>query len=158
MILDQDSRGTGADLWHGFERQRSGKSKRLNTDAAHKTLCLIHTAMLAADRRRVNTNLTKRVWKAPPCERQCGGATWYRLATARREELRTEKITQSAICDFCYFFFADHLPVIWPAKSKSPLIWPSLTVPVIVIAPCGVSRLKLSLFPSHLPLLRVAVP
>src|SRR5205814_7060720 len=54
MILDQDSRGTGADVWHGFERQRSGKLKRLNADAAHKTLCLNHTAMLAADRRRVN--------------------------------------------------------------------------------------------------------
>src|SRR5215510_4881605 len=57
-----------------------------------------------------------------------------------------------------YFFLASHFPCIWPAKSNSPLSFPSFSVAVIAIAPFGVSRVKLSLLAAKVPLLNGAEP
>src|SRR4029434_6284943 len=58
-----------------------------------------------------------------------------------------------------YFFFeASHLPVIWPPTSNSPTSFPSLTTAVMLITPCPVSNVKLSLFAVHVPLLSAADP
>src|SRR6185369_4864373 len=108
--------------------------------AAHESLCSIHRRILAAVRKRVNTNLVEEVGSltrqsANHLRNEIGLDRYSaNLAEEDRQRgaghnrrLRTS-MPQPSVCNFHYFFLASHLPVICPEKSKSPVSLPSLTM------------------------------